>query len=87
MPLEKRRLLSIAYPLIIWKSDLFDKLKLNFFQAALVSILLDGFTSWTLTKSIEKKQDGNYTRTQRVYMELILEATPHETVRPLGSLF
>ena len=30
-----------------------------------MSILLNGFTTWTLTKRLEKKQDGNYTRTLR----------------------
>ena len=33
-----------------------------FFQAAVVSILLYGCTTWTLTKRLEKKLDGNYTR-------------------------
>ena len=42
------------------KSDLSDKIKRNFFQAAVVSILLYGCTTWTLTKRIEKKLDGNY---------------------------
>ena len=48
--------------LIIWKSDLTDKMKRSFFQAAVVLILLYGFTTWTLTKRLEKKLDGNYTR-------------------------
>ena len=47
---------------IIWKSDLTDKIKRSFFQAAIVSILLYGCTTWTLTKRLEKKLDGNYTR-------------------------
>ena len=47
---------------IIWKSDLTDKMKHSFFQAAVVSILLHGCTTWTLTKRLEKKLDGNYTR-------------------------
>ena len=47
---------------IIWKSDLTDKMKRSFFQAAVVSILLYGCTIWTLTKWLEKKLDGNYTR-------------------------
>ena len=47
---------------IIWKSDLTDKMKHSFFQAAVVSILLYGCTTWTLTKRLEKKLDGNYTR-------------------------
>ena len=47
---------------IIWKSDLTDKMKRSFFQAAVVSILLYRCTTWTLTKRLEKKLDGNYTR-------------------------
>ena len=47
---------------VIWKSDLTDKMKHSFFQAAVMSILLYGCTTWTLTKHIEKKLDGNYTR-------------------------
>ena len=47
---------------IIQKSDLTDKMKRNFFQAAVLSILLYGCTTWTLTKRLEKKLDGNYTR-------------------------
>ena len=46
---------------IIWKSDLTDKMKHSFFQAVIVSILLYGCTTWTLTKRLEKKLDGNYT--------------------------
>ncbi len=46
---------------IIWKSDLTDKMKRSFFQAAVVSILLHGCTTWTLTKRLEKKLGGNYT--------------------------
>ena len=47
---------------IIWKSDQTDKMKRSFFQAAVTSILLYGCTIWTLTKRLEKKLDGNYTR-------------------------
>ena len=47
---------------IIWKSDLTDKMKRSFFQAVVISILLYGCTTWTLTKRLEKKLDGNYTR-------------------------
>ena len=53
---------------IIWKSDLTDKMKRNFFQAAVVSILLYGCTTWTLTKRLEKKLDGNYTRMLRAIL-------------------
>ena len=53
---------------IIWKSDLTDKMKRSFFQAAVVSILLYGCTTWTLTKRLEKKLDGNYTRILRAIL-------------------
>ena len=49
----------------IRKSDLTDKMKLSFFQAVVLSILLYGCTTWTLTKRLEKKLDGNYTRMLR----------------------
>ena len=39
---------------VIWKSDLTDKIKHSFFQAAVMSILLYGCTTWKLTKHIEK---------------------------------
>ena len=47
---------------VIWKSDLSDKIKRSLFQAVVVSILLYGCTTWMLTKRLEKKLDGNYTR-------------------------
>ena len=47
---------------VIWKSDLTNKIKRSFFQAAVVSILLYGCTTWMLTKRMEKKLDSNYTR-------------------------
>ena len=50
---------------VIWKSDLTDKIKRSFFQAVVVSILLYGCTTWMLTKRMEKKLDGNYTRMLR----------------------
>ena len=50
---------------IIWKSNLTDKMKHSFFQAAVVSILRYGCTTWTMTKRLEKKLDGNYTRMLR----------------------
>ena len=53
---------------IIWKSDLTDKMKRSCFQAAVVSILLYGCTAWTLTKRLEKKLDGNYTRMLRAIL-------------------
>ena len=53
---------------IIWKSDLTDKMKRSFFQAAVVSTLLYGCTTWTLTKRLEKKLHGNYTKMLRAIL-------------------
>ena len=52
----------------IWKSDLTDKMKRSFFQAAVVSILLYGCTTWTLTKRLKKKLYGNCTRVLRAIL-------------------
>ena len=53
---------------IVWKTDLTDKMKRIFFQAVVVSILQYGCTTWTLTKRLEKKLDGNYTRMLRAIL-------------------
>ena len=45
-----------------------DKMKRNFFQAAVVSILLYECTTRTLNKRLEKKLDGNYTRMLRAIL-------------------
>ena len=55
---------------IIWKSNLTDKMKRSFFQATVVSILLYGCTTWTLTKRLEKKLDGNYARMLRAILNI-----------------
>ena len=47
---------------VILKSNLTDKMKRSFFQAAIMSILLYECTTWTLTKRMEKKLDSNYRR-------------------------
>ena len=70
------------------KSDLTDKMKRSFFQAAVVSILLYGCTTWTLIKQLEKKLDGNYIHKNAASnTEQVLEATPHKapTIRPPAS--
>ena len=54
--------------LIIWKSDLTDKMKRSFFQAVVMLIQLYGYTTWTLTKQPEKKLDDNYTRILRAIL-------------------
>ena len=63
----------------IWKSDLTDKMKRSFFQAAVTSILLYGCTTWTLTKRLEKKLDGNYTRMLRAILNKSCSNTPQDT--------
>ena len=60
---------------IIWKSNLTDKMKRSFFQAAVVSILLYGCTIWTLTKRL-KKLDGNYTRMLRAILNKSCQQHP-----------
>ena len=59
---------AIDWLSIGWKSDLTDKMKRSFFQAAVVSILLYGCTTWTQTKRLEKKLDGNDTRMWRAIL-------------------
>ena len=53
---------------IILKSDLTDKMKRSFLQAAVMSILLYGCTTWMLTKRLVKKLDGNYTKMLRAIL-------------------
>ena len=53
-------------------------MKRSFFQAAVVSILLYGCTTWTLTKRMEKKLDGNYTRMLRAILNKFWRQHPHK---------
>ena len=48
--------------LIIWKSDLSDKIKWNFIRASVETLLLYGCTTWMRTKCMKKKLGRNYTR-------------------------
>ena len=72
---------------IIWKSDLTDKIKHSFFQAAVVLILLYGCTTWTLTKRLEKKARRQLHKNVESYIEQVLATTSHETttIRPPAS--
>ena len=72
---------------IIWKSDLTDKIKHSFFQAGVVSILLYGCTTWTLTKRLEKKLDVNCTRMLRAIVNKYWRQHPTKklTIRPPTS--
>ena len=74
--------------LIIWKSNLTDKMKRSFFQAVVVSILLYGCTTWTLTKQLEKKLDGNYTRMLRAILNKSWQEHPtkHQLYGHLPSI-
>ena len=62
-------------------------MKRSFFQAAVVSILLYGCTTWTLTKRLEKKLDGNYTRMLRAILNKYGRQHPHKapTIQPPAS--
>ena len=58
---------------VIWKSDLTDKMKLTFSQAAVMLILLYGCTTWALTKRMENKLDGKNAASN---IEQVLETHP-----------
>ena len=72
----------------IWKSDLTDKMKRSFFQAAVTSILLYGCTTWTLTKRLERETRWRLHKNAACNPEQVLAATPHKTptVRPPAPL-
>ena len=46
----------------IWTSNLSREFKLKIFKAAIEPILLYGSETWTLSKKLEKRLDGTYTR-------------------------
>ena len=46
----------------IWSSDLDNDFKLKIFKATVEPILLYGSETWTLSKKLEKRLDGTYTR-------------------------
>ena len=54
-------------------------MKRSFFLSAVVSILLYGCTTWTLSKQLEKKLDGNYTRMLRAILNKSSGNTPQGT--------
>ena len=61
-------------------------MKRSFFQAAVVSILLYGCTTWTLTKRLKKKLEQLH-KNVASNIEQVLAATPYKTptIRPLAS--
>jgi hypothetical protein len=54
----------------IWKSHLDRKLKVSFFQAVIQSILLYGCETWSLTKTLNRRLDGAYTRLLRFALDI-----------------
>lgn len=50
----------------IWNSTLSMKLKLRFFHSTVTTVLLYGSSTWTLTKVLEKRLDGCFTKMLRV---------------------
>ena len=60
--------------LVIWKSDRTDKKKHSFFQAAVMSIHY--MNALMLTKPMEKKLDGNYTRMLRAILNKSWKQNP-----------
>ena len=63
-------------------------MKRSFFQTAVVWILLYGCTTWTLTKQLEKKLDGNYTRMLRAILNKSWKQHPtrHQLYGPLSPI-
>ena len=61
-PCDQGLIVFIVYYFQIWNKKTNTTLKRSFFQVAVISILLYGCTTCTLTKRLEKKLDGNYTR-------------------------
>ena len=72
---------------VIWKLDLTDKLKRSFFQAAVVSILLYGGTTWTLKKTAGEEARRQLHKNIANNIKQALAATPHKapTIRPSAS--
>ena len=54
----------------VWKSNLSDKLKREFFRATVENVLLYGATTWTLTNYLEYNLDGTYTRMLRAILNI-----------------
>ena len=50
---------------IIWKSNLRENLKINFFRAAVETVIVYGSVTWKMTVAMERKIDGTYTRILR----------------------
>ena len=71
--------------LIIWQSNLSDKIKWDFFQAVAVFILLHRYTTWTLKKTHWAQAWWELQKNATCCLEQILEATPHKTAAVQSS--
>ena len=60
----------------IWKSSLPKNLKRRFFQATVESVLLYGSSAWTLTKDLETRLNGTYTRMLRAVLDISWKKHP-----------
>ena len=60
----------------IWKSTLPEQIKKGFFRAVVESVLLYGSSAWTLTKRLESKRNGTYTRILRAILNIHWSAHP-----------
>ena len=61
---------------IIWKSNIPDEMKREFFRAIVESVLMYGSNTWTLTKRLESKLDGTYTRMMRAVLNISWKKYP-----------
>ena len=61
---------------LIWKSSLPQNLKRRFFQATVESVLLYGSSAWTLTKHLEARLSGTYTRMLRAVLNISWKEHP-----------
>ena len=68
---------AIDWQSVIWMSDLTDKMKHSFLQAAVVSILLYGCTTWMLAKHREKAWRQLHKNAAR-NIEQVMEAALHK---------
>ena len=61
---------------ILWKSNIPDEMKREFFRAIVESVLMYGSNTWTLTKRLESKLDGTYTRMLRAVLNISWKKHP-----------
>ena len=60
----------------IWSSQLSNNLKVKIFRATIEPILLYGSETWTLSRKLEKRLDGTYTRLLRRAQNLSWKSHP-----------